>query len=101
MSKEPGQLAAETYLTAWASIDTWETLRQSQKMAWAAAEAAVRADASTDLTQALDQCQKALALLIDPEAICKSRVQDAWAKAVAAEARARAALEKAKTPPAV
>jgi hypothetical protein len=61
-----------------------------------ATEAAVRADASTDLTQALDQCQKALALLIDPEAIRKSRVQDGWAAAVAAEARARSALEKAR-----
>jgi uncharacterized protein YqfA (UPF0365 family) len=66
MSKEPGQLADS------------------------------RADAIADLTQALDQCQKALALLIDPEAIRKSRVQDGWAAAVAAEARARAALEKAR-----
>jgi hypothetical protein len=59
-------------------------------------EIRVAEEGIADLTQALAQCQKALALLIDPEAIRKSRVQDGWAAAVAAEARARAALEKAR-----
>jgi hypothetical protein len=42
--KEPGQLAADEYLLVSGSIDDWTSLRQWQRSAWAAAEAAVRAD---------------------------------------------------------
>lgn len=52
--------------------------------------------AAPDLYEALDQCQKALALMVSPEAIASSSVTHAWAAATAAEATARATLAKAR-----
>lgn len=47
---------------------------------------------SQALVEALEKCQRALAMLTEPEAIEGSSVQHAWAHAVEAEAAARAAL---------
>jgi hypothetical protein len=51
--------------------------------------------AHDDLLEALKEARETLAMLTDPERIQQSRVQIAWAQAVAAEAKARAAIAKA------
>jgi hypothetical protein len=87
MSKEPGQLAAETYLTAWASIDTWETLRQSQKTAWACVEAAVRADEraggwSPVLQQIGHDCAGTITISLDESGVRANATRDLVQSAV-------------------
>jgi hypothetical protein len=81
---------------------TWEAARRDAVecfAAMAAAGAMPATSADADLTQALAQCQKALALLmVGKDAIRESLGTNGWDTAVAAEARARAALEKAKVP---
>lgn len=47
------------------------------------------------LREALEQCQRALEVMVAPEAIRSTSVQSAWALAVAAEAKARAVLKSA------
>jgi len=51
--------------------------------------------AAPELLAALQEARETLAMLTDPERIQQSRVQIAWAQAVAAEAKARAAIAKA------
>jgi hypothetical protein len=51
--------------------------------------------AAPELLAALQEARDVLAMLTDPERIKESRVQIAWAQAVAAEAKARAALARA------
>lgn len=48
-----------------------------------------------DLLEALQEAASTLAMLTDPDRIKQSRVQEAWASAVASEAKARAAIAKA------
>jgi len=47
-----------------------------------------------ELVGALQETREVLAMLTDPERIKQSRVQIAWAQAVAAEAKVRALLAK-------
>lgn len=58
-----------------------------------------RADAHSALLETLRECQQTLAMLTDPERIRRSRVQEAWAQAVAAELRARTLLDKLEAKP--
>lgn len=50
--------------------------------------------AAPDLLAALKECQQTLAMLTDHDRIKESRVQIAWAQAIAAEAKARTAIAK-------
>lgn len=51
--------------------------------------------AAPELLEALQEAQACLLMLTDPERIQRARVQAAWAIAVATEAKARAAIQKA------
>ncbi len=51
--------------------------------------------AAPDLLAALTLCQSALAMMIAPDAIQSSTVLNAFAQATEAEAKARAAIQKA------
>ena len=53
--------------------------------------------ATTDLLAALQQAQSVLAMFIEPKAIERTSTQNAYAQAVAAEVRARAALAAAQS----
>ena len=48
---------------------------------------------------ALEECQRALAMMVDPASINKTTVMFAWAAAVSAEAKARKALSGATLSP--
>lgn len=50
------------------------------------------------LREALTECQSTLAMFIEPKCFETSSVVNAWAAAVAAEARARAALREGAKP---
>lgn len=52
----------------------------------------IRADIVEAMAAALEECQSALASLTTPEAIKATNVASAWASCVAAEAKARSAL---------
>lgn len=52
--------------------------------------------AAPDLLEALSAAQAALAMMTAPDAIKATSVQHAWAQAVEAEAKARAAIAKAE-----
>jgi hypothetical protein len=56
---------------------------------------AAKLDAVREMHDALSLCQHALAMLTAPDAIRSTTVHHAWAQAVMAETRARAALAKA------
>lgn len=51
--------------------------------------------AAPDLLAALATCQKALAMMIEPKSISATSPQCAWAAAVEAETKARAAISRA------
>lgn len=51
--------------------------------------------AAPDMLKALEACLSALSTMTDPGAIKTSSVQNAWAQAVEASVRARAAISKA------
>jgi hypothetical protein len=56
MNKEPGQIAYEAWVQSckiWRS--TWGGKSEDERAAWAAVEAAVRADATRELIEALEQ----------------------------------------------
>lgn len=50
--------------------------------------------AAPDLLEALATCQKALAMMIEPKSISATSPQCAWAAAVEAETKARAAISR-------
>jgi len=58
----------------------------------AQADIGALADANANLLGALQQCQRALATIVGPEAIRQTTVINAYAQAVEAEAKARAAI---------
>jgi hypothetical protein len=88
MSKAPGQLTYEAFMDESHWPYEFADVDGKIKAAWAAAEAAVRADATRELVEALERI---------------ANVTENWADNLASQVNeiARAALEKAKTPPAV
>jgi SLT domain-containing protein len=86
MSKEPGQLAYELWRRL--GMRRWGELSERIKLRWVTTEAAVRADATRELVEALERI---------------ANVTENWADNLASQVNeiARDALEKAKTPPAV
>lgn len=73
-------------LTRYGTPEEQEANAQRLERAW---------NCHDDLLGALQECQTVLAMLTEPEAIRSTTVYHAWGQAVAAEAKARAALSKA------
>jgi hypothetical protein len=96
MSKEPGQLAFEA-----SGGSDWDFEGTASKARWAAVEAAVRADATRELVEALEPFAAYRTAYIDGPGTPDHGLPANTPHRVGDYRRARAALEKAKTPPAV